>query len=85
MKKILAFLLALLMLCPAALADVQSETGAPAAYHAVWQSNTGKTIITVDGKKDVADTVVFTLNPDIPLSVFDLEKPWNHEKGVEPK
>lgn len=44
-----------------------------------------KTIITVDGKKDVADTVVFTLNPEIPLSTFDLEKPWNHEKEVEPK
>ena len=37
-----------------------------------------KTIITVDGKKDTADTVVFTLNPEIPMTTFDLEKPWNH-------
>ena len=37
-----------------------------------------KTLVTVDGKTETAKTVVFTLNPEIPLSVFDLEKPWNH-------
>ncbi|MBQ7403852.1 MAG: hypothetical protein IJW05_10475 [Lentisphaeria bacterium] len=37
-----------------------------------------KTLVTVDGKTETATTVTFTLNPDIPLSTFDLEKPWNH-------
>ena len=53
MKKLLVFALVCALLCPAALADVQSETGAPAAYHAVWQSNTGKTIVTVDAAVEV--------------------------------
>ena len=37
-----------------------------------------KTLVTVDGKTDTAETVVFTLNPEIPLKTFDLERPWNH-------
>ncbi|MBE6406604.1 MAG: hypothetical protein E7040_11385 [Lentisphaerae bacterium] len=37
-----------------------------------------KTLVTVDGKTETATTVEFTFNPDIPLSTFDLEKPWNH-------
>ena len=37
-----------------------------------------KTQISVDGKKDIAETVVFTLNPEIPEKTFELEKPWNH-------
>jgi hypothetical protein len=37
-----------------------------------------KTLVTVDGKTDTATTVAFELNPEIPLSTFDLEKPWNH-------
>ena len=53
MKRLLVLVFVCALLCPAALADVQSETGAPAAYHAVWQSNTGKTIITVDAVVEV--------------------------------
>ena len=37
-----------------------------------------KTSVTVDGKTEIARTVTFTLNPEIPLSTFDMEKPWNH-------
>lgn len=37
-----------------------------------------KTLVTVDRKKDTAETIAFTLNPEIPLSTFDLERPWNH-------
>ena len=54
MKRILSIILTLSLLLPGiALADVQSEVSAPAAYHAVWQSNTGKTIITVDAAVEV--------------------------------
>ena len=53
MKRILVFALVCALLCPTALADVQSQVSAPAAYHAVWQSNTGKTIITVDAVVEV--------------------------------
>jgi hypothetical protein len=53
MRKMLTFLLALMLLCPAALADVQSQVNAPTAYNAVWQSNTGKTIITVDAVVEI--------------------------------
>ncbi len=50
MTRILLIILTLSLLLPGiALADVQSETSAPAAYHAVWQSNTGKTIVTGTG------------------------------------
>ena len=37
-----------------------------------------KTSVTVDGKTEIAKTVIFKLNPEIPLSTFDLEKPWTH-------
>ena len=54
MKRILSIILTLSLLLPGiALADVQSEVSAPAAYHAVWQSSTGKTIITVDAAVEV--------------------------------
>ena len=54
MKRILSIILTLSLLLPGiALADVQSQVEAPAAYRAVWQSNTGKTIITVDAVVEV--------------------------------
>lgn len=54
MKRILSIILTLSLLLPAiAMADVQSQVEAPAAYRAVWQSNTGKTIITVDAVVEV--------------------------------
>ena len=56
MKRILAFMLALLLLCPSALADVQSQVSAPSTYNAVWQSNTGKTIITIDAVVEIPNT-----------------------------
>lgn len=37
-----------------------------------------KTLVTVDGKTESAETIVFTLNPEIPLKTFELEKAWNH-------
>ena len=48
MKRIFAFLLVLMLLCPAALADVQSQVNAPAHITDTFQSNTGKTIIQID-------------------------------------
>ena len=53
MRKLLVFMLICTLFCPAALADVQSEISAPSTYSAVWQSNTGKTIITVDAGVEV--------------------------------
>mgnify|MGYP007101869359 CR=1 FL=1 len=54
MKRILLIILTLSLLLPSiALADVQSEVSAPAAYHAVWQSSTGKTIVTVDAMVEI--------------------------------
>ncbi len=40
MKRLLVLVFVCALLCPATLADVQSETGAPTTYSAVWQSNT---------------------------------------------
>ena len=48
MKKIIAFVLAIVLLCPAALADVQSQVNAPEHVTDTFQSNTGKTIIQMD-------------------------------------
>ena len=48
MKRMLAFLLALLLLCPAALADVQSQVKAPAHVTDTFQSNAGKTVVSID-------------------------------------
>lgn len=54
MKRILSIILALsLLLSGIALADVQSEICAPTTYSTVWQSKTGKTIITVDAVVEV--------------------------------
>ena len=54
MKKTLSLFLIFCLLLPGiALADVRSEVNAPTAYSAVWQSNTGKTIITVDAAVEV--------------------------------
>ena len=54
MKRILSIILTLSLLLPGiALADVQSEICAPTTYSAVWQSKTGKTIITVDAVMEV--------------------------------
>ena len=55
MRKLLVFMLICTLLCPAALADVQSQINSPTNYNAVWQSNTGKTIITVDAVVEVPD------------------------------
>lgn len=48
MKRIFAFLLVLTLLCPVALADVQSQVNAPETHQAEYQSNTGRTKITVN-------------------------------------
>ena len=48
MKRMLAFLLALLLLCPAALADVQSQVKVPAHVTDTFQSNAGKTVVSID-------------------------------------
>ncbi len=54
MKRILLIILIISMLLTSiALADVQSQVSAPTAYHAVWQSNTGKTIVTVDAMVEI--------------------------------
>ena len=48
MKRILAFLFTLLLLCPAALADVQSHVKAPAHVTDTFLSNTGKTVVSIN-------------------------------------
>ena len=48
MKRILTFLLALTLFCSAALADIQSQVNAPAHATDTFQSNTGKTVISID-------------------------------------
>lgn len=54
MKRILLIILTLSLLLPGiALADVQSQINSPTNYNAVWQSTTGKTIITVDAVVEV--------------------------------
>ena len=55
MKKILAFLLVMILLCPAALADVQSQVNAPAHATDTFQSNSGKTVISIDADVKVSD------------------------------
>ena len=64
MKRMLAFLLALLLLCPAALADVQSQVKAPAHVTDTFQSNAGKTVISID-----ADVTVPNVDK-IPIYLF---------------
>ncbi len=48
MKRLLVFALICALLCPAALADVQSQVSAPAHATDTFLSNTGKTVITID-------------------------------------
>ena len=52
MKRMLVFVLVCSLLCPTALADVQSQVNAPAHATDTFQSNTGKTVLSVDA--DVA-------------------------------
>ena len=64
MTRILLIILTLSLLLPGiALADVQSQVNAPTAYHAVWQSNTGKTIITVDAVVEVPNVQQMMVYP----------------------
>ena len=66
MKRILAFLFTLLLLCPAALADVQSQVNAPAHVTDIFQSNTGKTVVSVDADVAVPDAgkiPIYTVSP----------------------
>ena len=55
MKRILVFLLALL-LCPAALADVPSQVNAPAQYQGTFDSPSGRSHIYVDAQVIVPET-----------------------------
>jgi hypothetical protein len=55
MKRMLAFLFTLLLLCPAALADVQSQVKAPAHVTDTFQSNAGKTVVSIDADVTVPD------------------------------
>lgn len=57
MKRLLVFALICALLCPAALADVQSQVSAPAHATDTFLSNTGKTVITID-----ADVTVPTMD-----------------------
>ncbi len=48
MKKTFAFVLAIILLCPAALADAQNQLNTPGTFQAEYSSNSGRTKITVD-------------------------------------
>lgn len=52
MKRTLLLMLALLLPALAA-ADVSAQVNAPETYSAVWQSNTGRTIVTVDAAVEI--------------------------------
>lgn len=52
MKRTLLLMLALLLPALAA-ADVSAQVNAPETYSAVWQSSTGRTIVTVDAAVEI--------------------------------
>lgn len=52
MKRTLLLMLALLLPALAA-ADVSAQVNAPETYSTVWQSSTGRTIVTVDGAVEI--------------------------------
>lgn len=52
MKRTLLLMLALLLPALAA-ADVSAQVNAPETYSTVWQSNTGRTIVTVDAAVEI--------------------------------
>ena len=70
MKKLLVFALVCALLCPAALADVQSQVSAPVHVADRFQSNTGKTVIDVDAQVNVPDAKSMFLIP-VRSTVFD--------------
>ena len=54
MKRTLLWMLMLALLLPAlAAADVPAQVDAPETYSAVWQSSTGRTIVTVDAAVEI--------------------------------
>ena len=53
MRKMLTFLLALMLLCPAALAAIQSQINAPEHLETTIKSKTGKTEIIIDAAVEV--------------------------------
>ena len=66
MKKIFALLFVLMLFCPSALADVQSQVNAPAHVNELLASNTGKTTIEINADVFVpqADRVpVYQVHP----------------------
>lgn len=70
MRKLLVFMLICTLLCPAALADVQSQASAPTHVTDTFQSNTGKTVIDVDAQVNVPDAESMFLIP-VRSTVFD--------------
>lgn len=70
MKRLFVFLLALVLLCPSALADVQGQVNAPARVTDTFRSNTGKTVIEVDAAVSVPDADALYLIP-IASTAFD--------------
>lgn len=70
MRKLLVFMLICTLLCPAALADVQSQVSAPTHITDTFQSNTGKTVIDVDAQVNVPDAESMFLIP-VRSTVFD--------------
>ena len=70
MRKLLVFMLICTLLCPAALADVQSQVSAPTHVTDTFQSNTGKTVIDVDAQVNVPDAKSMFLIP-VRSTVFE--------------
>lgn len=66
MKRMLMIALICTLLCPGALADVQSQVNAPAHITDTFQSNTGKTVISIDADVTVppVDTIpIYLISP----------------------
>lgn len=64
MKKTISLILIICLLLPGiSLADVRSQIDAPTNYQAVWQSNTGKTIVTVQAAVEIPATQQMMIYP----------------------
>ena len=70
MKKTISLILIIcLLLLGISLADVRSQIDAPTNYQAVWQSNTGKTIVTVQAAVEIPATQQMMIYPDQQLYI----------------
>ena len=75
MKRTLLLMLALLLPALAA-ADVSTQVNAPETYSSVWQSSTGRTIVTVDAAVEIPAVPQLMIYPAVQrvFSADDLQR-----------